>query len=91
MDLCTCDVLEYFKKYLNPCLIYIVYIFTLLALATLFDGPQNAVLANCTLPAFLSVTTTWAESANLVPNFGSTKAVNSPLVIRMPHLSAEST
>ena len=21
MDLCTCDVLKYFKKYLNPCLI----------------------------------------------------------------------
>ena len=21
MDLCTCDVLKYFKKYLNPCLV----------------------------------------------------------------------
>ena len=30
MDLCTCDVLKYFKKYLNPCLIYIhayIYIY----------------------------------------------------------------
>ena len=64
---------------------------TALTRAILFEGPQNALLLNCTLPVLDLVTRTCVESATCAPKFGSTKAVNSPLVMSTPHLSAEST
>lgn len=59
-------------------------------LATMWEGPQKALLTKRTAPALVGDTTTCVWSAVSGPK-PPEKEVNSPLEIRMPQGSADST